>query len=328
MADQANLDARLARARQLLTDARFEAAAEALDSLLAERPDFLQARYEWGVAHYHLGRLDAAIEAFAAVAAINSAGLQSDEFYHALQALPAHQALAVLHPLLPKLSASLKLIEGYGRILRRAAAAANLPHSDIEVIGDSHAVSNFSSISRCRVHWLGPRTMYRITREPLDLAAIGVAPGARIVTVFGEIDCRCHLISKAREMGTTAAALAQSLADAFVRSLQQTAEQGRATQMAIAAIVPPQRAFTNDPAYPTFGSSAERRDAAMSLNRALADAGRRAGIGFLELGAAYYGADGYLDPTQSDGHVHIDFRLTAPIAESLDAMFGPAARRR
>jgi hypothetical protein len=96
--------------------------------------------------------------------------------------------------------------------------------------------------------------------------------------------------------------------------------------MAIAAVPPPPRAFPDDPEYPVFGSAAERHDVALSLNRALADAGRRAGIRFLEIAAPYCDADGYLDPAKTDGKMHIDFRLTAPIAERLDALFGPATR--
>jgi hypothetical protein len=321
----ADLEARLAAAKQLLAEARFEPAAAALEGLLTERPDFLQARYELAVAHYHLGRLDEAIDGFVAVAAVNVAGLRSDEFYHALQALPdPKQALAALEPLLPKLSHTLKQVEGYGRLLRKAAAAAGLPHGDIEVIGDSHSVASFASNPRCRVHWLGARTMYRITREPIDLGALGVAPGARIVTVFGEIDCRAHVIAKARETGTTPSAMVTSLANAYVRSLQQTVERGGGAQLAITAVLPPARTLPDDPELGAVGAPDERRDIALSLNRALADAAQQAGFGFLDVATPYADADGFLNPAASDGSVHLDFRFTAPIAAGLDAMFGPA----
>jgi hypothetical protein len=73
---------------------------------------------------------------------------------------------------------------------RRFAAAAGLPHGDIEVIGDSHAVTRFAPIVRCRVHWLGPQTMHHVARPPIDLGALGIGAGANLVIVLGEVDCR------------------------------------------------------------------------------------------------------------------------------------------
>jgi hypothetical protein len=320
---------RLAAAKHLMAEQRLNDAAVALRALLRDYPRYLQARYELGVVCYHLGALDEAVTLIADVCVLNPAGLNSDVLYFALVALPdPGRALAVLERFMPELRGSNKLIELFGRLARQQAAAAGGPAPDIEVIGDSHAIANFSLIPRCRVHSLGPMTMNHVERQPLDLAGLGIGPGATLVTVFGEIDCRCHMIELVRQMGTTAQALARRVATGFVASLGRTMERGGARAAAICSIIPPPRDTADNPDFPTVGSAEARRDMTQTLNHELAQAAERASVGFLDIGSAYTDADGYLDPAKSDGLVHIDFRLIGPVAARLDAVFGPEGSRR
>jgi len=75
------------------------------------------------------------------------------------------------------------------------------------------------------------------------------------------------------------------------------------------------------------GPAEARRDMAVLLNRALADAAGAAGIGFLDIGRSFTDADGFLDPARSDGLVHVSYRENGPIAACLSDLFGPAPTR-
>ena len=315
---------RLEAAKQLMALGRFEHAAAELRALLGDHPSFLQARYELAIACYRIGALDEAVERFATVAAVNEIGLRSHEFYDAILALPDHRkGLEILGTLLPRLPGATKMIEAYGRLLHKEAAAAGTPHGDIEVIGDSHAVPAFSPLVRCRVHFVGPRTLHYMSLRPIDLAGFGIAPDAKLVMVFGEIDCRSHMIEMAQRSGQSQRAVARRVASRFVRTLARAIERGAVQRAAICAILPPPPSYPDNPMFPAIGSAAERRDMAQILNDELAAAAAPADIGFLDFRAAYVGADGFLDPARSDGTVHIDFRLSGPVEASLNELFGP-----
>jgi tetratricopeptide (TPR) repeat protein len=315
---------RLAAAKELMDASRFEDAANALRAVLHDHPDYLQANYELAIACYRAGAFDESVERFAAVCAINPEGLRSLEFYDAILALPDHdKALRVLGGLLPKLPGAIKMIEAFGRLLHKHAAAAGLPHGDIQVVGDSHAVSNFSAISRCRVEFVGPRTLHHMALQPIDLAKLGVPAGAKLVTVFGEIDCRSHMVEMAQRAGQSPLTVARRIAARFVRTLGRAMERHRVTVAAICSILPPPHAYPDNPAFPVVGSPEERRQMAQILNDELAASAEAVGIGFLDIRPAYLDPNGFLDPIKSDGLVHVNYSLTGPIEAALDDWFGP-----
>jgi tetratricopeptide (TPR) repeat protein len=313
----------LLAAQRLLAENRVEDAVDALRALVGGHPRYLQAKYELAIACAKLGALDEAVGLFTEVCTSNPTGLRSLEFHDALRALPDYRkALDVVETLLPLLPGATKMIELLGELLRKRAQDDGLPNGDIEVVGDSHAVANFASIVRCRVHCLGPLTMHHMARQPIDLAGLGIAPGARLVTVFGEIDCRSHMVGMAQQ--SPADALVRRLAAGFVGSLERTIARGSPAAVAICSILPPPRDYPDNPLFPAIGSAEQRREMALLLNRALDDAARGAGIFFLDIRPAYTDADGFLDPAKSDGLVHVDFRQVGPIAERLAELFARA----
>ncbi|MBV8167759.1 MAG: hypothetical protein JO021_13275 [Alphaproteobacteria bacterium] len=324
--DTGLLQARLAAAQALIAERRFAEAESALRALLADHPPYLQAKFELATALTGTGALQEAIGLFLEVCAVDTNCFRSDEFVAAIAAVPdTQEALGLLGAVLPLCPWSTKMVHLLGELRHRAAAAAGAPHGDIDAIGDSHAIHNFSPIVRCRVHPMGQRTLHRVAREPLDLAALGIAPGATVVTTFGEIDCRFHMIEMAKQPGVSADALALRVARGFVRSLGKTIARDGVARAAICAILPPTRDFVADSYFPVSGSAAERRDMAQAVNQALADQAAAAGIGFLDIRPGLVDADGFLDPAKSDGFVHLDYRHTDGIAARLDALFGPAS---
>jgi hypothetical protein len=323
--DTEALRARLVAGQQLIKQRRFAEAATALRALLADHPSYLQAKFELATALTGTGALHEAIGLFVEVCTVDSNCARSDELTAALAALPdTDEALGLLDTLLALYPFSTKFVHLLGVLRHKAAAAAGRPHGDIEAVGDSHAVHNFSPIVRCRVHPLGPRTLHRVAREPLDLAALGIARGAKLVTIFGDTDCRHHMVEMAKQPGLSVDAVARRVARGFVKSLGKTIERDGVAVAAICAILPPPREFPPDPWFPVAGSADERREMAQVVNQWLESTARDAGIGFLDIRPELVDAAGFLDPAKSDGFVHVDYRHTGSIADRLDRLFGPA----
>ena len=323
--DTGLLQARLAAAQALIADRRFAEAERALRALLVDHPPYLQAKFELATALTGTGAVQEAIGLFLEVCAVDTNCFRSDEFVAAIAAVPdTQEALGLLDTLLPLCPWSTKMVHLLGELRHTAAAAAGEPHGDVAVVGDSHAIHNFSPILRCRVHPMGQRTIHRVAREPLDLGALGIAPGATLVTIFGDIDCRFHMVEMATQPGLSTEAVALRVARGFVRSLGKTIARDAVARAAICAILPPPRDFPPDPSFPVAGSAEARRDMAKAVNQALADQASAAGIGFLDIRPGLVDADGFLDPAKSDGFVHVDYRHTDGIAACLDALFGPA----
>src|SRR5690242_3783812 len=90
----------------------------------------------------------------------------------------------------------------------------------IRVFGDSHAKYLFDNIRGIEVNWLGPVTMHRVGRDGLwFLREKHLAPDDWLLTVFGEIDARCHVGRIADERNTSYEEVAFDLVARYIRSI-------------------------------------------------------------------------------------------------------------
>jgi len=148
-------------------------------------------------------------------------------------------------------------------------------------IGDSHAT--FLAGTRVRpfdvssehegVVWLGPRLMYSIARDgfpdPLTPELHGVsldlAP-TPIVLVFGEIDCRVHLVERLAAGGSL------DFVSRYVARAAELRARVGASHIVLLGPVPPSDQGESNPEFPKNGTLAERIAVARLLERTLSEA--------------------------------------------------------
>lgn len=191
-------------------------------------------------------------------------------------------------------------------------------------IGDSHSAALRETRGVTGVH-LGPVTLHRAGR-PGELERLAAASllgptlgshtgraarpivksiireGDSVLYSFGEIDVRAHFQQHWPEYGAPAD-LARALAYRGVAAGASLAALTGA-RAGFASVTPP-AADIDDVEFPTTGSVTERHDWTVLLNEALADACATFAILFVDFFAAYADAAGQLDPSRSDGAVHI-----------------------
>jgi hypothetical protein len=148
-------------------------------------------------------------------------------------------------------------------------------------IGDSHAT--FVAGTRVRafdvssehegVVWLGPRLMYSIARDgfpdPLTPELDGVSLDLTltpVVLVFGEIDCRVHLVERLAAGGSL-----EFVSRYVVRAAELRARLG-ASDIVLLGPVPPSDKGESNPEFPKNGTLAERIAVSRLLERTLSEA--------------------------------------------------------
>ena len=193
----------------------------------------------------------------------------------------------------------------------------------IHVIGDSH-VGVFAGLWQphfpvwpermpvlvpgfAAVH-LGPALAYHLvepeawSRANLFHALGDVPAGAAVLLVFGEIDCRAHLLWQAERQRRAPAELAAECAERYLRAAAEVRALGY--RVMLWGVVPSARDGAHAPLdFPAMGTCRERNAVTRSFNAALAALCRPAGLGFASVfdalvtadglnRAEYYGSDG------------------------------------
>lgn len=297
-------------------------------------PDGAPPQFDLGLAHLRRGRAAEALPVLAAAlrADLND-GSRSKALEECLLSFPdAREGIAAAVRLLGEAPWNIFALKALGTLLRRGRRTRRpdgVPH--VHAIGDSHSVHMFTALPDVAVTWLGPRTMHRVGREPLDLAHLGVRPGDRAILVFGEIDARCHVARVAdvrKANGADAQPVLDQLAARYIRSLRRSADALDGVSITVCGVPPAAPPGCGDGrsdgggatpplAFPLAGSPGQRAGIARRLNDTLRAACAAAGFGFLDIHALYADGDGFLRANDSDGLVHIRYDRVAPIAAEL-----------
>ncbi|MBX9737280.1 MAG: hypothetical protein K2X32_10175 [Phycisphaerales bacterium] len=164
----------------------------------------------------------------------------------------------------------------------------------IHILGDSHS-SIFTglhgvapvfprqspgALPSFRTCHLGPYLAHSVAtpghpvRRLISRALRPAAPRDRVLFVFGEIDCRCHLARRA----TSARTIEAAAADVAERYIHAVRELSPNRQTAVLCVPPATIAKLSDARFPTAGSFDQRSKAADSFNRVLRRVGRKLGI--------------------------------------------------
>lgn len=176
----------------------------------------------------------------------------------------------------------------------------------IHCIGDSHAGfftgrdSIFPDNSEARplpffkVYHLGPVLAYNLPesgttsggREKLfSLLEEEISPGGWVMTVFGEIDCRAHLLRQAEKQARPIREIAAECAERYFGVVKEIRQQGFRVIVYNAIPSLPEKsswAEGKEDEFPTYGTQAERNEAICHFNDALRQLCDSESVHFLE----------------------------------------------
>ena len=191
--------------------------------------------------------------------------------------------------------------------------------------GDSHRgnLKNRCSASFCH-YWLHgcvhPFTIHRAHALGLDFAAVGVPSDGVLIVCGGEIDVRCMVHKQVVEKGRDATEVIHDLADKYMSILKRNSATHKL--IGVMSIMPAMRFDNekNNPEYPFRGTDEDRRDWTILLNDLLRQRTAQAGHLFLDIFSYYADADGFLDPSKSDGNVHANPDDLAYVDERIDML--------
>lgn len=183
----------------------------------------------------------------------------------------------------------------------------------IHTFGDSHCGHmdgvNWRTIDigiPIETHWIGPKTCagFGISKlEMLDISKFGVKDGDVVVFSFGEVDCRAH-IHKHKDAFWD---IIDKITVNYFYAIKENVIQFNNLKVIVMSIPPVARRddLNDNPEFPTLGTDEDRRMYAEFFNNAIKRLCFVYGYLYMDVYFSYMDRDGFLDPTLSDGNVHI-----------------------
>lgn len=225
-----------------------------------------------------------------------------------------------------KIRRFLRLMRWQYRSARRAIGMLLGRHRPaIYAIGDSHAKYNFGAEPRIRVFYLGPVTMYRISRDgrkSLSLKELGVVRGDVLIWCLGAIDVGNHLIKQRDLQGVPVEEIVDRLARNYLRAIAEIGAEIGGLWMVILAVLPPTDQHLKFE-IPSTGTLLERVESRALLNAALQKYSRERGFSFVDPFETFQDADGVLLPGMSDGNVHCGPKCAHLVVQKVLAEIAP-----
>lgn len=215
----------------------------------------------------------------------------------------------------------------------------------IHCIGDSHAGfftgrdSIFPDNSDARplpcfkVYHLGPVLAYNLPqtgtttggREKLfELLAEEIPAGAWVMTIFGEIDCRAHLLRQAEKQSRPVAKLAAECAERYFGVVEEICQRDFRVMVYNAIPSLPEKstwAEGKEDEFPAYGTQAERNAAIRAFNDALRKLCDAKSVPFLENFDLLVDADGKPQRGFYMDKIHLAQTAMPLTLERLQALF-------
>lgn len=169
-------------------------------------------------------------------------------------------------------------------------------------------------------------------RRPVDLRNLGVRGGDAVLFSYGEIDVRRHIERISRERCCDYDSVIRPLVEQYVQKIvQNLSDYAESPLVAIVLAVPPPSDRKENPRVPYYGQLAERVKVTQRLNElleAVCQAQRKPAVHYFHPFSGFANADGSLDHTFSDGHVHIRSECCGPIHQQLNALLVDVIQQR
>jgi hypothetical protein len=177
----------------------------------------------------------------------------------------------------------------------------------IHTFGDSHAGFGWDICKNIKIHHLGPKLCFSMSRDGLDISKqYGVQDFDFIVFCFGEIDCRCH-VHKYVNSSRSYTEVIDPIVDAYFIRIKESTSVFPNLKVGVYNVVPPVKKDTtaHNSEFPFLGSDTERKQYTLYFNQKLNQKCLEYGYIFVNVYDKYTDSEGYINREFSDGHVHI-----------------------
>lgn len=195
-----------------------------------------------------------------------------------------------------------------------------IPNRNIYIIGDSHT-DLFVRIDRAVVRWIGPVTMHRVGREAdkiLNYKNYGVAKDATVISVFGEIDVRAHIMRIVHPTSSGIIGFVDNLVALYVSAVRHAFVNSEARTQIIAGLVPPCSRMSMG-GFPVAGTPQQRVELTNAINDRLRFSCQLFGFGYLDQYTPFAADDGTLASQWTDDGLHISRKHTEVLVPQLRA---------
>jgi hypothetical protein len=197
-------------------------------------------------------------------------------------------------------------------------------YSKIHIIGDSHSHSfinlgylehywateykNKLILVPYKIHWLGPVTMHRIGRDGLsyfNVKNLDVQENDDVITVFGEIDVRCHIGRIADLKNLDLDFLINKLSHDYIQTIIRNREQFNKINFIVFNVLPPTKFYSNQ-YFPYYGTLENRIFITNKLNAKLKELCQKFNFQFIDIYDLYTDNEGKLNLLLGNDDPHLN----------------------
>lgn len=181
----------------------------------------------------------------------------------------------------------------------------------IHTIGDSHAggapatKSSFDFIKEVKTNWIGPKLMYSIGKEGIDIKKLGISSGDSVIFCFGEIDCRAHIHKHSKKRNYKE--IIEEIVIIFFLFLNDVRKKYKDIKICVYNVPPPVKKIDviENQDFPFLGEDNDRKKYVNHMNYRINYYCSINDFIFFDVYDNYIDSDGFLHKELSDGSVHI-----------------------
>ncbi len=185
----------------------------------------------------------------------------------------------------------------------------------ILTIGDSHSSEVHSHWGKINIEGLGiltahigPRLAYTLGRGAISDEVIQEINNAKlkkddlIIFCMGEIDCRCHVRDKSKEKDWQQ--VIREIVFPYLKKIKELTNNF--SEVYVYNVTPTRNVPEHEVGeFPFRGEPEERRDYTLYMNKVIMENCGKFGLKFFDIYSSIVCSEGFLNPSQSDGSIHV-----------------------
>lgn len=210
---------------------------------------------------------------------------------------------------------------------------SNIKPTVIHCLGDSHVclfsgafenrlpwpASSPDKIPLFKTYWLGALLAYNLGSKKILFDALKTIPKSeKIMLVFGEIDCRAHLIKEQQKTGKPLTDIVSDCVNRYAKVIEKIYKSGYKNLLVFGTIPSTRFEGKQDDAYPTVGTCLERNTASKLFNSALRKAVAKNNIALVDIFDCLTDKSGLTNTSYYRDKIHLSLKILPVIVDKLN----------